>query len=319
MNWLIEQGIGEERAIDYVDGRAVAARMRWPGGLEVGLVADAVLVERAAGASRGRARFQSGDEALVDRLPQGASEGAPLRLQVTRAAVRERGRGKFAQARPTGEDSRPAPSLAESLPAAEVVRRFPDNAWDEIWAEGWDGAVTFAGGSLQFAPTPAMTVVDVDGTLAPRSLAFAAVAPLAEAVRRFGLGGSIGIDFPTLSAREDRKEIDAALAKALSGWNHERTAMNGFGFIQLVARSEGPSLLHRLTFERTGAAARKLLRQAETLEGAGVILLAAHPAVIDALAPEWLVELERHAGREVRTAPDRALALGPGHAQIVPR
>jgi hypothetical protein len=319
MTWLVEQGIGEERALRYENGRAVTARLRWPGGLEAGLVAAAVLVERVAGSGRGRARFADGEEALVDRLPRDASEGATLRLEVTRTALRERGRGKLAQARPTTTAPRPAPSLVDSLAGAAMVRRFPDSAWDEVWSEAWDGAVAFTGGSLLFAPTPGMTVIDVDGALPPRALALAATRPIAESLERFSLGGSIGIDFPTLPAREDRKVVDAALGEALAGWDHERTAMNGFGFVQLVARQTGPSLLHRLAFDRAAAASRMLLRRAETLEGAGAILLTAHPAVIAAIAAEWLTELERRAGKPVRTASDGALALGAGHAQIVPR
>ena len=38
--WLVEQGIGEERALLYRAGHAVATQIRWPGGLEPGLVAD---------------------------------------------------------------------------------------------------------------------------------------------------------------------------------------------------------------------------------------------------------------------------------------
>jgi hypothetical protein len=319
VTWLVEHGIGEERALRCVDGRALAARLRWPGALEPGLVADAVLIERPAGSTRGRARFADGEEALVDRLPKDASEGATVRLEVTRAAVRERGRGKPAQARPTTSDIRPPPTLAESLPNAALVRRFPDEGWEEVWGEAWDGAVAFPGGSLLFAPTPGMTVIDVDGPLAPRALALAAVRPLAEAITRFGLGGSIGIDFPTLAAREDRKAVDAALDGALAGWDHERTAMNGFGFVQLVARQSGPSLLHRLAFERPAAAARMLLRQAEPLQGAGAVLLSAHPSVIAAIMPQWLADLERRTGKTVRMEADSSLAIGPGHAQIVPR
>jgi ribonuclease G len=319
VTWLVEQGVGEERALRYENGRAVAARLRWPGGLEAGAVEDAVLTERIASTARGRARFASGEEALVDRVPKSASEGAALRLEVTRAAMRERGRGKLAQARPTDADLRPAPTLAETMPDVKFVRRFPDTAWDDLWAEAWDGTVTFPGGALTFSPTPAMTLVDIDGTLAPRALAFAAIGPLADTLARFGPGGSIGIDFPTLQAREDRKAVDAALGEALGDWDHERTAMNGFGFVQLVARSAGPSLLHRLTFDRAGAAARHLLRAAEGLDAAGAILLSAHPSVIAALTREWLADLARRTGREVRTQADLALALGPGHAQIVPR
>jgi hypothetical protein len=53
--------------------------------------------------------------------------------------------------------------------------------------------------------------------------------------------------------------------------------------------------------------------------GPGAILLTARPAVIAVIPPEWLTELARRTGREVRTEADPALALGPGHAQIVPR
>ncbi|GGD88115.1 hypothetical protein GCM10011515_04670 [Tsuneonella deserti] len=317
--WLVEQGIGEERAVLYAAGRAIAARMRWPGALEAGMVADAVLVERVAGAPRGRARFKCGEEAVVDRLPSSASEGATLRLKVTRAALRERGRGKPAQARPSATEPRPAPMLANSLPGATVVRRFPDGAWDEIWSEAWDGIVPFTGGTLTFAPTPAMTLVDIDGLLPPRALALAAIPPLAGAIRRFDLSGSIGIDFPTLAARDDRKAVDAVFSTALGEWDHERTAMNGFGFVQVVARQAGPSLLHRLRFEPAGAAARMLLRRAEALEGAGALELNANPSVIATLAEPWLVELERRTGREVRTSADPSLALAAGHAQIVAR
>lgn len=319
VGWLIEQGIGEERALRYTGGRAVAARLRWPGALEAGTVEDAVLVERHQGSARGVARFASGEEALVDRLPPQASEGAALRLEVTRAALRERGRGKRAQARPTAVVPRPAPSLLDSLPDAAAVRRFPDDAWNEVWAEAWEGETRFAGGSLHFAATPAMTLIDIDGTLPARALALAAVPALSEALGRLDLAGSIGIDFPTLPERADRKAVDCALGDALAGWDHERTAMNGFGFVQIVARQAHPSLLHRLAFDRAGAAARKLLRDAEGLEGAGAVLLTAHPAVIAVMPPAWTAELSRRTARDVRIAADAAVALGAGHAQIVPR
>lgn len=317
MRWLIEQGIGEERALRYEGGHAVAARMRWPGDLEAGLVADALLIHRAGGSPRGRARFPSGEEALVDRLPPGASEGAALRLEVTRAAMREAGRIKLAHARPAAAAPRPAPTLAESL-GGEIVRRFPDQAWSEIWAEAAAGEVAFAGGTLHFAPTAAMTLIDVDGGLPPRELALAAAAPLAAAIARFGLGGSIGVDFPTPARRDERKAVDEALGAALAGWDHERTAMNGFGFVQLVARVERPSLLHRVQLEPQAAAARLLLRQAEALDGAGALALAAHPRVLALLDPDWLGELSRRTGRTVRPLPDPSLAITAGHAQIVP-
>jgi hypothetical protein len=199
-----------------------------------------------------------------------------------------------------------------------VVREFPTGDGAELHAEALAGEVVFTGGSLLFSPTPAMLLVDVDGTLAPRALAVAAVWPLAEALQRFDVGGSVGIDFPTLADKADRRAVDEALAKALSDWPHERTAMNGFGFVQLVARLERPSLLHRAAFQRSAMATRKLLRQAERLESAGAIELSGHP-MLEAQVEPFVRELERRTGREVRWRGDPGLALEAPHAQLVPR
>lgn len=318
MTWLVEEGIGEHRALLIENESVVAARLEWPGKLAAGLVEDARLVRFDPQASRGIAQFAGGQEALVDHLPAGSSEGAPIRLQVTRAALAERGRLKHARARPTGADPCPAPSLAETL-AARVVRRFPAGLWEEVWADAWAGQVAFATGSLLLSPTPAMTLIDIDGTGPATQLARDAVPPIAAALRRFDLGGSIGIDFPSLADKAERREVDRLLGEALADWPHERTAMNGFGFVQLVARLERPSLLHRLSLSRTGAAARLLLRQAESVAEPGALLLTAHPAVQAKLREDWLAELSRRTGREVRVSADLALALDGGFAQAVPR
>jgi hypothetical protein len=322
MTWLVEEGIGEERALLLEGDEVLAARLQWPGGLAAGQVEDAVLAHFDPTRRRGTVRFASGEEALVDRLAAGSREGAPLRLEVTRAAIAERGRLKRAQARPSDAELCPAPSLAEALSRAgsdvRTVRGFPAGHWEDLWAEAWSGEVAFASGSLLFAVTPAMTLIDIDGAAQPAALAKEAVAPLARAVRRFDLGGAIGIDFPSLQRKEDRRAVDEALSEALADWPHERTAMNGFGFVQLVARLERPSLLHRIGRSRAGAAARMLLRRAEHVEQPGALLLTGHPAVLARLTQPWLGELSRRTGREIRLAADPGLALEGGFAQAVP-
>jgi hypothetical protein len=319
--WLIEEGIGEQRAI-RLEGETIAeARVHWPGELTAGTVADAVLVSRTKGSARGTARFSSGEEALVERLPASTSEGAAIRLEIVRPALAETGRTKLARARPTTQ-APAAPGLAGHIEReghnVRTVRRFPAGDWDELLAEAFAGEVSFAGGSLQFSPTPAMLLVDVDGTLDPRALALAAVPTLAAAVRRFDIGGSVGIDFPTLAAKADRKAVDDALATALADWPHERTAMNGFGFVQLVTRLERPTLLHRARFRRAALAARLLLRRAEALEDAGALLLSGHPVLEAELTPSFRAELARRMGREVRWEARPALALEAPQAQLVP-
>ena len=320
-DWLIEEGIGENRAVHLSGGTIIAARIDWPGALAAGQIEDAVLVSRSAGSKRGTVRFASGEQALADRLPADASEGAAIRMEVTRAALAEKGRHKLAQARPTTATPRSAPSLAERLRSeghqARVVHAFPACDWDELMAEAQLGEVTFAGGQLTISPTPAMTLIDIDGTLAPRLLALATIPAIAMALARFDLAGSIGIDFPTLSDKADRRAVDMALTAALDHWPHEQTAMNGFGFVQLVARLERCSLIHRLAIDPNGAAARMLLRRAERVCEPGALLLTVHPSVRAGVKPEWEADLARRSGRIVRWQVDPGLAPDGGFAQAI--
>ena len=321
--WLYEAGIGEERAIRVESGRIVAARVCWGEPVRAGLVAEATLVAKPRGARRGLARLDEGSEVLVDALPPSANEGDTLRLRIVRPALAERGRAKLAQARVTGQEPSPAPTLREQLEefAPRPVRisgpDFADLGWDDLIDEAVTGEVAFPGGSLVIAETPAMTLIDVDGHLPPAELALAAVRPIAMAVERLDLGGSVGIDFPSVADKSDRQAVHAAFGRALREWRGERTAMNGFGFVQLVSRLERPSLVARYA-RRNEAGARILLRRAERVVEPGAIELVAHTAVRRAVMPEWQAELARRTGRPIRWREDATLALTAGFAQAVP-
>lgn len=318
MEWVVEEGIGEHRAALLEHGRIVAARLDWLGGLKAGHIATARLIAKTSGSRRGTARFPGGEEALVDGLPADASEGAELTLQVTRPALSETGRFKRAQARPTTRPPAPAPSLRQSLDArAARPGELAEAGWGELIAEARDGMVTFTSGALHIAVTPAMTVIDVDGTLPGLPLCLAAIPVIAAARARFDLAGNIGIDFPTLPDKADRRAVDAALGAALDTWPHERTAMNGFGFVQLVSRLDRPSLPALLASDPSGAAARELLRQAERVTAPGTLLVSARGEVLSAIRDDWRTALERRTGRLIRYQADDTLALHAGFAQSI--
>lgn len=323
--WLVEDGIGETRALLVEGERVLAAQVAWPGEWAAGARVAGQLTAKLKGTRRGVARLADGTEALVDHLPPQVTEGQGLDLVITRAPIAERGRLKRAQARAVEAAEAAAPRAPAPPPAAmpvpqgRIVRRFPAGLWEEVWHAAAAASLDFPGGALLVSVTPAMTVIDIDGAGSPREIALAAVPAIARALAWFEIGGNIGIDFPTLAAKADRRAVDEALGHALADWPHERTAMNGFGFVQLVARLDGPSLLHRFAGRRLGMAARMALRRAELAADAGtgrVLALTVHPALRVQLKDDWLAELSARTGRAVRLETDPGLAIEAAHAQL---
>ncbi len=327
--WLIESGIGEERAVLIAQGEIIAARAVWDEPWRAGAVAEARLVARISGTRRAAVRLPDGSEALGEGFDPKLTEGQLVIVRVTRGAIAEKGRTKLPQVRPAaaGEVPRAASGLREELAAGpHPVREVPvhggafaEAGWDDLVAEALAGEVAFAGGSLVISPTPAMTLIDVDGPPPLPALALAAVPAIAGALMRFDIGGSVGIDFPSLPEKAQRRAVDEALAAALAaaGWQGERTGMNGFGFVQLVSRLERPSLIARFARAPAAAAARRVLRQAERVAGPGTLLLTAHPAVRRAMRAEWEAELARRTGRRIQWYEDAGLALAATFAQAI--
>lgn len=328
--WLHEAGIGEERAIQVEGGRIIAARVQWDEPWRAGAIADARLVSRISGTRRAAVRLPDGQEALAEGLDAALTEGAVVRVRITRGAIAEKGRTKLPQARPAGdgEAPRPGPTLLEELASGPLPvrslaaheRGFEDAGWHDLLEEALTGEVGFPGGSLVISPTPAMTLIDIDGPPPLSALALAAVPVIIGTLLRLDVGGSVGIDFPSLTEKVQRQTVDAALAEAArtAGWQGERTGMNGFGFVQLVSRLERPSLVARFARQPAAAAARRLLRTAERVSEPGTLLLTAHPAVRRAMRAEWEAELARRTGRPLRWQEDPGLALHAAFAQAVP-
>ena len=320
--WLFESGIGEDRAILVEAGTIVEAAIELPG-LRTGTVAEARLTSILVPGRRGIVSLEGGGEALLEPLPAKLTEGASLRVEIVREAIAEAGRDKLPKCRQTDAEGRPGPRLDQRLRSIGVGIRIqgaaePDlleeSGWSELLEEALSGTIAFPGGTLQMSVTPAMTLFDVDGALPPAALAIAGAEAAGRAVRRLGIVGSVGIDLPTLPAKADRQTAAAALDAVLPQ-PFERTAVNGFGFLQLVRRRERPSLPELLQMDPTGAAARALLRRAERSSGSGLRTLHAHPAVIARIErdPQWLEMLERRIGAPAALRADAGLAISAGH------
>jgi ribonuclease G len=316
--WFHEEGIGENRAILVAGGDILEAAIELPATFRAGAIVPARLVQALVPRRRGIAILASGEEVLVEPLPSDLAEGAAFRIEIVREAIPEAGRYKRAIGRATEENARPGPTLlqriGETLPLRRGSDPFEAAGWSELLEEAATGEIAFSGGSLRMSLAPAMTLFDVDGALPPAELAELGAAAAARAIRRFGIGGSVGIDLPTLPDRAGRQRAAAALDAVLPQ-PFERTAVNGFGFLQIVRRKVRASIPEIVRADPAGATARALLRRAERATGVGELTLHGSPPVIAHLEarPEWISLLARRIGAPVALRVEPALAISSAH------
>lgn len=320
--WLIEKGIGETRAALVEDGRIVEARIELDGTIPAGTILKARLVHSGNNGRNGIARDEGGTDYLLPHVPREIAEGAAFNIEVARPALPGPEPWKRPLAKATRDERRRPQSLAERLrTSGETVRKliFPTPrdelaaaGWNELMEEARGGRVDFAGGSLGLFFTPAMTLIDVDGALPPTELAIAGASAAAEAIRRLDIGGSIGIDLPTARGKEARaataQAVDAILPQPF-----ERTAVNGFGFLQVVRPRSRASILE-LALDRAAFEARALLRRV-AFEPPGPKRLVAHPAVIAAVEGDAVDLLARQAGGSITLRADAGLPMSGAYAE----
>jgi len=317
--WLYEEGIGENRAALVEGGRLLEAVIELPGRLRLGTVMQARLERKLAGGRRGLVLLESGEEAMIEPVPPDLTEGASFIAEIVREAIPEGGRPKLPKVESTDRGPKAGSTLKERI--GHHVRLSPvgpdwleEAGWSELLEEARSGEIAFTGGALRMSLTPAMTLFDVDGALPPAALAIAGAEAAGRAIRRLGIGGSIGIDLPTLTARADRQAAAAALDAVLPQ-PFERTAVNGFGFLHVVRRRTRSSIAELLQGDPVGGATRALLRQAERASGSGIRTITAASRVIARIEadPQWLQLLERRIGAPVRLQAQEGLAISSGH------
>ena len=325
--WLYEAGIGEARAALVENGRIVEARIEVEGVTpRVGTVTDARLTEILVPGRRGVGQAPDGAELLIEPLERGWTQGAMVRVEVTREAIHGRSDPKRAMARPaSGTECSPGKTLrariaAEGGSCIEAATASADlleeAGWSEVLEQARTGVVPFAGGLLRIEATAAMTVIDVDGYLALEELALAAAREAAHTVRRLDIGGSIGIDFPSVTGKDVRQAVGHAVDEALPA-PFERTALNGFGFMQIVRPRLRPSLIEHLRADPVGHAARTALRRAQRSTIVGAACIVAAPRVVERIRshPDWIDQLSRELGGAIALRADPALAISAAYVE----
>jgi Ribonuclease E/G family len=326
--WLFEAGIGENRAA-LVDGDVIIeAHIEADGsGLNPGATVLAKITEVLVAGKRIVARdIASGEEILINNPPPKLDPTQPFAIAITRAASHDGRVSKRATGRVAEPGTLPlsAPSLEERITESGIPIRSlepyePDllaqAGWDDVIEQAENGELAFAGGTLLITPTPALTLIDVDGWLAPLPLAMAAAEAAGKAIRLLGIGGSIAIDFPTVAERKARTAMaEAVIAHIPPPVDH--AGVNQFGLMHIVRPRARASLIEMIRQDAAGHAARQLIRRTQRSGPIGNAQLTAHPKVITALEaqPGWLAALGRQLGGTISLRAEANLAMGGGYA-----
>ena len=349
---LWDAGPGEIRLMLHEDGRLVELRLLRL--LDAAPLLPGVTIQVRLGAKIGarRALVQyDGGEGEISPIPD-LTEGSWLTAELIRAPFPEPGRWKRAvfrqaEAREFGlcdyilsrwpeltaiicagpmEAAQIRFILGEACPEIQIDKAIIDGAQSDIWCErGVTGEFVIDGGMLSIERTRAMTMIDIDGFGAAHSVNLAAARVIPWLLRLYGIGGQIGIDFLASANKAERAEIDAELGKACATLGqHERTAVSGFGFAQLVLPRPGPSVMEILCGTGWKAPsletqALMLLRDAARCKGVGARELVATADIIAQIErwPTLIEELRTGLGCAITLRCDSS-QIGYGHVHVSP-
>ena len=343
---------GEIRLMLHEDGKLVELRLlRLLGGAPL-LPGTTMQVRLGAkiGARRALVQYDS-KEGEISPIPA-CSEGSWLTAELIRAPFSEPGRWKRAvfrqaEARPYGlggyilsrwpdltaivcagplEAVHIRSILGDACPEIQIHKAAIDDAQADIWCErGITGEFVIEGALLSIERTRAMTMIDIDGFGGAHAVNLAAARAVPWLLRLYGIGGQVGIDFLASANKAERAEIDAELGKACASLGqHERTAISGFGFAQLVLPRPGPSVMELLCGTEWKAPsletqALMLIGDAARSHGVGARELVAVADIIAQIErwPSLLDELRTRLGSVVTLRCDSS-QKGYGHVHVSP-
>lgn len=318
---------GEVRTGLFEDGSLVEFRIDRTGKpqIKAGMRHDAVLLHRNG--TKTVVGLGRNIEAQLLNAPH-VPLGTRVEVEIVRPPISEPGRWKQALVRPVTATAKDREATAPSHDPIAVITdpaTIEAAGFDELAEAAVSGEFAIEGGLLSIERTRAMTMIDLDGSGDSLALNLAAAREIPRLLRLLDIGGQIGIDFLNLPDRKARLAVDACLQSTCAALGpHERTAMNGFGFVQIVRprpRASIPEILCGANVARLSVESRAtgLLRLASKSVGHGPRQLVAAPAVI-ALLESWtdeLQQLRQILGTGIELVPD-ASATGYGYVHASP-
>ena len=316
---------GERRAAFVENGNIV----------EIHIQRDALWAFGECGAGRIDRKTPSGAYVIADdnselllRSKMGAPEGARIMFEVAREAIAEPGRNKPPEIILREGVCEPLMGK-DALWEARVASLGP-SAINASIAEGFDVAI--AGQSqrgdvtISFQRTKAGLVFDIDGIGDAFAINMVAATEIARLLRLYQIGAMVLIDFVSMESKAQRTQIAEAFdaASLADARPFERTAINGYGMMQVVRARPRPSVLDQLFGTRIAALSDEtkaywLLRAVAQSTGFGTRTVTAQPDVATLLQSErwaaWRATAVRLAGADMVVVADEK-AAGYGHVHV---
>jgi len=318
---------------DDAPGERRAARVENGNIVEIHIQRDALWALGETGAGRLERKTPSvayvvtddGHELLL-RSKISDPEGTRVTFEVTREAIAEPGRIK-----PTEialRDSGVLPSLQKDALWDARLMAFEQPVISASIADGFD--IALSGQSkcgdvtISFQRTKAGLVFDVDGIGNAFDINQVAAAEIARVLRLYQVGAMVMIDFVSMEAKAQRTQIaeifDAAARSDARPF--ERTAINGYGMMQVVRARPRPSVLDHLFGTRIAALSDQtqaywLLRAVAQSSGFGARTVTARLGVAALLESQkwagWRAQAMRAAGADMLVVADEKAA---GYGQV---
>lgn len=267
----------------------------------------------------------SGSELLL-RSKISDPEGSRVAFEVMREAISEPGRTKPPEIMLRNNLPDPLPQKDAlwnnrlSLPEHKTVVASIASGFDVALAgQSIVGDVT-----VSFQRTKAGLVFDVDGIGNAFAINSVAATEIARLLRLYQIGAMVMVDFVSMEAKTQRTQIAEIFdaASTLDQRPFERTAINGYGMMQVVRARPRPSVLDHLFGTRIAALSDEtqaywLLRAVATSSGFGPRTVTARPDVAQLLQSgqwaQWRAEAIRLSGADMVVVADEKTS---GYGQV---